>query len=255
MLSSKHDEQYKKYKIEKTSLIPPIIYTYWHEKTLPTIVTKCIQSWKRFHPNYTIHVLHPDNVSKFIDIDIFNIPVSAHALRSDFIRLALLEKTGGIWLDASVYLNQSLDWVHSYQKKESSECVAFKINKHTLLLQNVDEGNYNIESWFLASIPNSTFIHDWNQELQRIKEFDSIHSYISHQSKIIDISHIYNPTYFVVYVSLQSILKNKKKYKLSLLHGSGPMLSCLYFFNKPTIIKYVNAFRTCYESIGISNFL
>ena len=58
--------EYSKYNLYTKSDIPNIIYTYWHSETLPLLVKKCISSWKRHLPNYSIHIIHDKNISEYI---------------------------------------------------------------------------------------------------------------------------------------------------------------------------------------------
>ena len=86
------------------------IWTYW-EGHQPQIVKTCLASWSTFAPDWEITVIDKDTVFQY-DIDT---PSTFEQLgptaRSDVIRLSLLSKYGGLWMDASVLLLHDLDWV------------------------------------------------------------------------------------------------------------------------------------------------
>ncbi len=223
-------EEYNKYPIVKTSKIPNVIYTYWHENNLPTFVKKCINSWKRHNPSYDIIIINKDNISKYIPFDIFKLKYpKTHQKVANFIRIYILSHYGGIWIDSTIYLNKSLDWIHSYQVYENSEFVGFFINSthENKMILNTPI----IENWFMASIPNSEFMKDWNDFYFTINNYNNEDEYLNFVRKTTDLSGIDAPGYLTMHVACQYILQNSnKKYKLSLLDAvKGPFL---YLCNK-----------------------
>jgi hypothetical protein len=257
--------EYTKYNAYKNSDIPNIIYTYWHSTTLPPFIEKCISSWKKHLPGYTIHVIHDKNISDFIDRSITDTWKKSltHQQRADLIRLELLYNTGGIWLDASIILSDSLDWVHSYQRHEQSEFVGFKIDYFQTNSTPV------VENWFMASIPHSKFIKDWRAEFNVIK-YKDVKSFVNGlKHKKVDFQDIYDPYYLTMHISCLSILKHKT-YALSLLTAEkGPLkylslsfMSPLFFpiicisngFNSP-IVKIRGGERTLLEWFKLNVFI
>ena len=82
--------------------------------------------------------------------------------RADWIRLELLHRHGGIWLDASTVLTAPLDWVFDTQRATGSEWVGFQI------AQSQRDPRYPvIENWFLAAPARSRFIADWREIFTR----------------------------------------------------------------------------------------
>ncbi len=97
--------------------IPKIIWIYWKqgESNAPLLVSRCISSWKRENPEWTIKVLNNDSVAGYIDITseraYFEKLTIAH--QSDLIRLFLLSKYGGVWVDATLFCVRPIDpWIH-----------------------------------------------------------------------------------------------------------------------------------------------
>ncbi len=223
---SKHNfKEYNKYPIIKSSKIPNVIYTYWHNENIPTFINKCINSWKRHNPSYDIIIINKNNINKYIPFDIYKLKFAkSNQQVADFIRIYVLSVNGGIWLDASIYLNKSLDWVHSYQVNENSEFIGYKIDgtckyKETLKYPIV-------ENWFLSCIPNSKFMKDWNDMFFSINNYNSINDYVNFINKTTDLNGICSPTYLTMHIACQYILQNyNHNYKLSLLDAeNGPYL-------------------------------
>jgi hypothetical protein len=90
--------------------------------------------------------------------------------KADYIRLAVLYKYGGTWSDASVIINQNLDFI-------------YKINKeyYGYYLYYIEDTYPSIENWFFTVIPKSPFI---KKILDRFIEinflFDSGDDYIQY---------------------------------------------------------------------------
>ena len=211
-------EEYTRYPLRTKSKIPNVIYSYWHEKPFSPLVEKCIQSWKKHNPHYTIHMITNDTISTYIPFPISRWKLATtHQQRSDCIRLYVLSEYGGIWIDASVYLSKPLDWVHSYQYYENSEMVGFHIggNQKTPMVEN----------WFFAAIPKSSFLQDWKKEFYRMHSYSTVQDYVNSVIPYINTDFIPGDlTYLTMHVACLFIL-SKKRYSLSLLSAyNGPFL-------------------------------
>lgn len=213
----KHDE-YIKYPLYKKSKIPNVIYTYWHSKKIPPFVQYCIYSWKKYNPRYNIHVITEDNISNYIPFSVSHWKNAETQKRvSDFIRLYMLSKYGGIWLDASILLNKPLDWIHAYQVAEKSEYVGYKINLFS-------KTKPVIESWFMAAISDSEFMKDWYNEFDRLNTYPSVKEYVDDVAKTTNLQAVLDPYYLAIHVSCLHV-NEKKSYRTSLLTAEyGPYL-------------------------------
>lgn len=227
--------EYTKYPLKKTSKIPNVIYTYWNTPIIPFTVQACINSWKKYNPSYTIHIINEKTLHKYCP-ELVNITTITQQRLSDFIRLYLLQKYGGFWLDSCIYLNQSLDWVHGYQHAEQSEFVGYKLQSFMTTKTPV------IESWFLASIPKSYFITNWKNEFFKLNTFSTVTEYVDQLRKTVDFQNIDDPYYLTIHVSCLSVLKSNK-YSLSILTAeNGPFLSLSNSFWNPIYLPLLLLF-------------
>jgi hypothetical protein len=91
--------------------IPKIIHYCWFGRNpLPELALKCIESWKKYLPDYEIKVWNEDN----FDVNI--IPYTAEAYKakkyafvSDYARFWILYKYGGLYFDTDVEVIKPMD--------------------------------------------------------------------------------------------------------------------------------------------------
>lgn len=92
-------------------MIPKIIHYCWFgENDLPLAASKCIDSWKKYCPDYTIKRWDESNFN--IDENIFikeAYQEKKYAFVSDYARFKILQLEGGIYLDTDVELIRNLD--------------------------------------------------------------------------------------------------------------------------------------------------
>ncbi len=98
-------------KCYNSEMIPKVIHYCWFgNKPKPEIVLHCIESWKKFCPDYLVKEWNEDNVN--IAAHPFSRLMYANkqwAFVADYARLEILYKEGGIYLDTDMLLVQPLD--------------------------------------------------------------------------------------------------------------------------------------------------
>lgn len=89
---------------------PKIIWWSWlqGENEAPELAKVCLESLRRNFPEYKIVVITNDNLGDYIELpqkilDKFNAGWIKGAQFADIIRLNLLAKYGGVWMDATVF--------------------------------------------------------------------------------------------------------------------------------------------------------
>lgn len=92
-------------------MIPKIIHYCWFGRNpLPKDALRCIESWRKFLPNYEIKEWNEDN------FDVQTIPYVAEAYEakkyafvSDYVRFAVLYQEGGVYFDTDVEIIRPID--------------------------------------------------------------------------------------------------------------------------------------------------
>ena len=135
------------------SRIPKIVWTYWNSAKIPQFIHKCFNNWKIHNSDWDIRILTPMNITKYLNTDVTRFKHADSSARiADFVRLEILEKYGGIWMDASMLCSENLSWVLKKQQEKDAEFVGFFLAGYTTNSQYPV-----IENWFLAAVPNSVF--------------------------------------------------------------------------------------------------
>ena len=100
---------------EKSNFIPKIIHYCWFGRgEKPEIAHKCIESWKKFLPDYEIKEWNEDN----FDINIIPYTQEAYSAKkyafvSDYARFWILYNYGGLFLDTDVEIIKPLNEIIS----------------------------------------------------------------------------------------------------------------------------------------------
>lgn len=89
------------------------IFTFWKNKDgssseMPSYIKMCLNSWKKYLPDYEIVVLTPSNLDEWIGNNYYDKILYEKftiAQQTQAIRAAVLEKYGGIWFDADIIVN------------------------------------------------------------------------------------------------------------------------------------------------------
>lgn len=101
----------------KDVVINKTIWIYWDKgvENAPDLIKLCIKSWFHYNKNWEIIILDDKNLSSYIEmseIKIKNPNLTIQAF-SDLLRIKLLEKYGGVWVDSTTYCNKPLDeWIY-----------------------------------------------------------------------------------------------------------------------------------------------
>ena len=93
-------------------MFPKIIWRYWEQgwDKEPFVVKYCSQSVSKYANDWDIRNLDRESIKKYVDVDKYNEILKGYPIQivSDFLRSLLLKTYGGVWLDATCFLNSSL---------------------------------------------------------------------------------------------------------------------------------------------------
>jgi hypothetical protein len=184
--------------------IPKHIWTYWEDGDPPELVRKCLSKWFDFNPGWTITILDKNNLIDYIpEVDIFSLKFSDTVpRRSDFVRLHVLSKYGGVWADASILPTKSFDWV---QDVGSYDFIGYYRKGVTTRPEYPV-----IESWFFACPPGSKFVSKLRDEMMSMNTLAKEGDYKKNVvSRGVDIQNIPQPDYLNIYLAAQAVLQKQ----------------------------------------------
>ena len=181
--------------------IPKIIWTYWDGEELPWSVQECINSWRKFNPDWDVRIVNQNSLTQWTSTQVLKFRWANTPQRtSDFVRLELLSKYGGVWADASLLMTQPLDWVLDIQTTRKCEFVGYNIDTKQTDVPI-------IENWFFACVPDSPFVNAWRDEFFSINNW--IHPYLyvfASQITNSDVRRISIPMYLSMHVAAVKVI-------------------------------------------------
>ncbi|PNG99467.1 hypothetical protein TSOC_014753, partial [Tetrabaena socialis] len=183
--------------------VPKVLWTYWEDVVMPPVVRFAIDSWKRWNPSWTIHVITNKTIGLYVDVTTFRHADSLQRL-SDYVRLNVLAEHGGVWSDASIIMTQSLDWM--LRDMDASRCTFFG---YYLDGFTTDMRYPILESWFFACTPRNPFVHQWRDAFMLLNEFDSVEAYIAHVRATTDLQNLSIPEYLTIHVAAQLAMQHR----------------------------------------------
>lgn len=127
----------------------------------PKIVTKCVKTWEILNHDWEVVRLDKSNLHRFIDLNEivpnYEQKKISEASLSDMIRLLLLKKYGGLWVDATMFCNEPLsNWFSPWESSHFS----------ALPKSRAKQGHL-IATFFLYSSQQSYIINRWCEETTR----------------------------------------------------------------------------------------
>lgn len=199
----------------KDTKIPKKIWIYWHSNPIDSsTVSICIKEIIRLNPEYKVEVIHQESVLSFIP----DFPVSVFEkppiFASDLIRLFLLERHGGFYLDGSTLLSEGLDWALNCVAADNSEAILYYTDENTL-----DSHFPMVENSFIGAIPGSKFITEWRQLYQECITSVEPEKYFEN-NEVLPLSQFpLNTNYYLAYISGQIIMRKNQNFRLTLLRA------------------------------------
>lgn len=185
--------------------IPKIIWTFWDSDDLPMIVAICIQSWMRYHSDYTVVVVTKKTLPRYLPgFSPGSLPWNDSTTReADIIRINLLAHYGGMWSDASILLFGPFPGV---AEMERYPVVLYFIESFTT------NPEYKVvENWWFATVPRGRFITEWRDAFM-MYDFDGmvpqrLRYYLDEQH--VDPQKISGLEYLFMHVAAQYVLQKR----------------------------------------------
>ena len=224
--------------IKNRKAIPKIIWAFWDSKEMPELVKICINNWKELHPDFEINILNNETIHTFLPnfpkLKDFN-PV----FKSDLLRLSLLKEYGGIYLDASVFLNQRLDQYISFYIENNLDLLVFSSEGHP------NDKKYPItENWFIISEKNNLFIEKRLFYVTEVFLSNDFESYFKNNETRKMAYNSVNETkrdYFFSYMASQLVMREITNTTIGFLDSTknGFFYNYYFKFNYEKIAKFL----------------
>ncbi|QBQ15285.1 glycosyltransferase family 32 protein [Acinetobacter haemolyticus] len=187
------------------AVIPKKIWMYW-EGDIPEFVGKCVENIRSKNSTYEVNFLTPSTVKSFCNIDYSRLQNATPQQKADLIRFELIYQYGGIWLDASTIVYESLDWIQNLVSKHQTNSFAY------YRADNTTHPDFPVlENWLLASTAKNIFFKKWLDEfykaielspkiyIQQIRDTD-----VNYQDLFQEIGRL---EYLVAYVACQKVMR------------------------------------------------
>lgn len=161
------------------NLIPKVIHYCWFGRgEMPELVLKCIESWKKYLPNYAMHLWNEDN------FDVSTAPqyvreayaANKYAFVSDYVRLWALEQYGGLYMDVDFevynsfnYLMEQYDAFAGYEGSKRNPVmmgvIAAKAHHPWIqgMMHTYESRVFLLEDGSLDMTPNTGYFLEWMQ--------------------------------------------------------------------------------------------
>jgi hypothetical protein len=137
------------------------IWSYWEQGVdeIYPFYKLCIKTWIKKNPFHNIIIIDKYNIYNYLTRE--ELPpnwekIKVIQLKSDFVRLALLVKYGGIWMDISTICIKPINTVFKQEKSIEGFALRRYDNNNELSV---------FESWFITGKKDSKIIKKWRNEL------------------------------------------------------------------------------------------
>lgn len=161
--------------------VPKIVWFSWIQgiNNAPEMIKVCLASQRKHLPDYDFRIVDLDNYHEWVDlpesaVEKYRKGLIPPASFSDLLRLSLLKKYGGVWMDASVYCS-------GFDNDKLKERRNQIMNSELTVFRYFRRGSKSpcgLSTWFLAAIPNHVVISSvLDMLLAYWKDFDCLVDY------------------------------------------------------------------------------
>lgn len=183
-----------------------IIWQFWWqgEDSAPPLIRRCLESVRRHSKGWQVVVIDERNISQYLDIPPYiaekhRSGVITHTHFSDYLRAKLLQKHGGVWIDATVLLTDDIpddiltakSFVFKTSLWASDEDVpdreSFLSTIETAGRGHIGGGECACSSWFLVAWRDSALMSvvaralEWYwRDAERLVDYFLFHFFVSY---------------------------------------------------------------------------
>jgi hypothetical protein len=145
--------------------LPKIVWSYWDSDTLPEQIQLIYENNKKKLDGWDYKLVNNSNKKEFIGDDHDNISTKKLSPEhyADWLRLYLLKKYGGVWMDISIILNENFDKLYNKSIELKPELTGFDSPIHTDSTIDLPV----VENSFIMAPKNSSIISLWYEEYMK----------------------------------------------------------------------------------------
>lgn len=247
-------------------ILPRVVYGYWDNLDENDIIQAHINTWSRnLAPGWKAEIITRKNVHNYVDPDFLQKFKDVGAVRfSDFLRVYLLSKNGGVWMDAGTILIDG-----TFLEKYREEMIQNKID--ILIYEFSDHSKPEqpyLENWFLMAPKGSLFITDLYNEFTKSHDIgylkyknEVLAPKISFENSMGDGESTYHMQHGIIHYLLKknnNENNTNKKYNMSIKDANESMFKAqkINNWNSDNLIKYIidNNDWSGYYAIKLVNF-
>jgi hypothetical protein len=188
--------------------LPKKTWTYW-DNDIPPSVENIINLRNANLDEYEHIILSDSNIYNYIDKNEFpkNYNQLAKQHKADWIRLYLLYKYGGTWIDSSIIITKLNDINEIYDNcyKNKYELMAFYLDQRLI---NNDKYTY-IENWFLIAPVNSNIIKKWKQEFEYAIDI-GFDEYLNEIRNNVNITNLGDSNYLTMHSTIKKLITHNE---------------------------------------------
>jgi hypothetical protein len=144
---------------DDTYILPKIIYLFWDDLNTSLFIRRNLELWKKYiNPSWKINIITRDNVINYVDEDFMKKYEKLDNTRfSDFLRVYLLIKTGGLWMDPSCLILKP-KFIDDYY----DEMIKYKYDVCLFEFKDKTENSKfpYLENWFIMAKKDSKLLKD-----------------------------------------------------------------------------------------------
>ena len=185
-----------------------VIWSYWHSDDMPEQIRQIQENNKRKLIGWNIVIVTKTNKYNYIDkVDdkYADSLLLSHAHYADWVRLYLLKKYGGVWMDASIIINnpQYLNYLWNESVMQKYELTGFNLSA----LEDNSVEDPVIENWFIMAPKGSEIISLWFEEFEKALDMGFLQYKNNSISNGIKYQNIFRDGYFDVYLTQHGCLQ------------------------------------------------
>lgn len=200
-----------------------VIWSYWDSDKVPPSVAFALNTWMFFQPNFIICLLSKSTVKNFVESEFLTKSKSKQE-EADVLRLLLLEKYGGYWIDSTIILCAPIE---DLWEPKDYDVGGYWIPKFT-----TDPKHKVFENWFIVAPRHSKLIRQWKKEFLYALSFPSRAEYINNIDT--DLQNIFGKEYLMMHCCFLKVTRGNHPYKIKCFSAFDKKEGPFYYLHTHT---------------------